>query len=316
MYAFFGRGSDYINNYVDCGSYYIGTTKTGLKFYFDKKYYNIVSLYHWKMNSDHIPVTCVDNKYVSIKKILFGNISLKHINGNKSDIREKNLIPTRGLKHDGKTFLNGYISIYMPEHKRAFDNGCVYEHVLVAEKMLNRELKETECVHHINHIRTDNRPENLMVFHTNKDHILFHAGNYAILLDDGSYVVDDKKIEYLYKYNNRTAEEIKNNVEDKGSVTVITYKRQIGKDLCPVCLKNMKSIKAKMCKECWDKEKSTNIPTKEELEKYIYDVSFEKIGKMYGVTGKNITKWCKKYNLPYRKKDMDKKLKERYSWNV
>lgn len=47
------------------------------------------------MNSDHIPVTYVDNKYVSIKKILFGNIPLKHINGNKSDIREENLIPIR-----------------------------------------------------------------------------------------------------------------------------------------------------------------------------------------------------------------------------
>ena len=45
--------------------------------------------------------------------------------------------------------LNGYECVYMPNHHKAFDNGCVYEHILKAEEKLKRELKDEEVVHHI-----------------------------------------------------------------------------------------------------------------------------------------------------------------------
>lgn len=57
----------------------------------------------------------------------------------------------------------GYVRIYCPMHKKANTWGYVYEHILVAEQTIKRELLSDEVVHHKNGIRWDNRPENLQV---------------------------------------------------------------------------------------------------------------------------------------------------------
>lgn len=62
-----------------------------------------------------------------------------------------------------------------------------------------------------------------------------------------------------------------------------------------------------MCINCYNTKKSKNIPPKEELEKLIYKESFTVIGRKYGVTDNSVRKWCKKYNLPYRTKDIHNK---------
>ena len=68
----------------------------------------------------------------------------------------------------------GYRMIRMPEHPRARTNGYVLEHILVAEKMLGRALKKGEVIHHLNHNRSDNRPENLKVYASHKEHWMEH----------------------------------------------------------------------------------------------------------------------------------------------
>src|SRR5690625_2403546 len=66
------------------------------------------------------------------------------------------------IKHKRKNH-NGYIEIYMPDHHRARGNGYVFKHIVIAEKMINRNIKPNEVVHHINEIKTDNRTSNLKV---------------------------------------------------------------------------------------------------------------------------------------------------------
>ena len=61
---------------------------------------------------------------------------------------------------------NGYVLVYSPGNPKATTAGYVTEHRLVMSNHLNRDLLDTENVHHINGCRTDNRIENLELWTT------------------------------------------------------------------------------------------------------------------------------------------------------
>lgn len=67
-----------------------------------------------------------------------------------------------------------YIRERAPNHPFADGEGRVQKHKLVLEKLLGRYLLPSEEAHHINLNRSDNRPENLILFINRSAHRRFH----------------------------------------------------------------------------------------------------------------------------------------------
>ena len=69
--------------------------------------------------------------------------------------------------------MNGYVYEWCPTHPYAL-YGMVMQHRLVMEVQLGRFLERKERVHHHNHTRNDNQPENLVLFANQAAHMRAH----------------------------------------------------------------------------------------------------------------------------------------------
>lgn len=107
----------------------------------------------------------------------------------------------RDLFENAQEGTKGYHWIYTmdPVHK-----GWTKEHQLIAEWVSGRKLGEDECVHHMNFIKTDNRPENLKVM-TNSDHNSYHTSiNNGVKwhIDNSEWIEKFKKNHAVYMRDN------------------------------------------------------------------------------------------------------------------
>lgn len=77
----------------------------------------------------------------------------------------------------------GYVLVRCPEHPNVPKDGYMFEHRLVWEATHGRLLERHLHVHHINGIRDDNRPENLVAL-TRAEHRRLHADESGPVSDE------------------------------------------------------------------------------------------------------------------------------------
>jgi len=75
---------------------------------------------------------------------------------------------------------NGYVHrLTNGDHSRAI-RGYVLDHILIAEHALGRPLTKPHEVHHVNGVKHDNRPENLVICEDRGYHLLLHKRTRAL----------------------------------------------------------------------------------------------------------------------------------------
>ena len=174
-----------------------------------------------------------------------------------------------------------YNRVVIPSHPRASKDGTVALHIVVAEYVLCRYLKDGEVVHHKDMDRHNNKPRNLMVFDSTFSHNRFHHGAKAIKLSDGSYTVDVKPKDFI------TCE--------------YTYSKRLYK--CERCGKYRVATRASnLCVDCYRMHvrETSKRPSKDELLKTVKSMkklNFCELGRMYGVSDNAVRKWFRFYNI-------------------
>ena len=101
----------------------------------------------------------------------------------------------------------GYRLIYKKGHPRANCRGHVFEHILVAEKVLGKPLPLGSEIHHVDENRSNNNKDNLIICEDRAYHFLLHRRKRAyIACGRVDWAIcpyckqyDDPKNMYIYK---------------------------------------------------------------------------------------------------------------------
>lgn len=85
----------------------------------------------------------------------------------------------RGKEHPnwkgGRIYSSGYVFVCKPEHHRSNRDGYVREHILVWEQVHGKPLPDGWIVHHLNGVKDDNKPKNLVGLPSKKHSLVLQA---------------------------------------------------------------------------------------------------------------------------------------------
>lgn len=99
----------------------------------------------------------------------------------------------------GETTSDGYIMVKQPSHPRARMHGYVFKHIIIWEQTHNRLLPPGWVVHHLNGIRSDNRPENLIALPDRKHKRVLAAKAQKIKELESKLARAEREIESLHQ---------------------------------------------------------------------------------------------------------------------
>jgi len=117
---------------------------------------------------------------------------------------------------------NGYKRIHVSGHPRADRYGRVFEHIVVWEQEHNACLLLWGRIHHRNHVKTDNRPENLEAM-MHRDHPRLHHLGVKRSPEVGMKISAKKKgVPQSLEANKKRSEKL------KGRVFSLEHRRKIG----------------------------------------------------------------------------------------
>ncbi len=167
---------------------------------------------------------------------------------------------------------NGYVMIQTVEscespNEPMFDE-LVYEHREVAEEMIDRPLKEGEVVHHLDSRRSNNSPENLLVL-SGPMHAKLHSW------------LDKNTIKPNPEYEERTK---------LGCIRCLVCEKPINSDF-KFCSKEHSILYQT------EADKRYKHPSKEELEKLVWEKPTVQVAKDFNVSDKAIENLCKKLEV-------------------
>lgn len=120
-------------------------------------------------------------------------------------------------------------------------------------------------------------------------------------------VETDMSIQAIAKQFNMTIESITNinrghSWHNEDSVYPLRDTRKKTYYYCPQCGKRLSCKYSKLCRQCDSKRQSTlqGFPGIETFTSDIYKYSAKELSEKYGVTTTTISRWAKRYNIPFR----------------
>jgi hypothetical protein len=168
------------------------------------------------------------------------------------------------MDHKKRFESKGYVFIHTDERDENGELIYKQEHRIVAEDMLGRRLKEGEVVHHMDEVRNNNYPDNLLVL---------------------SAPMHNKLHEWMKKH----------------TITPNDYQAARLEQGCTRCENCEYPVNPgyRFCSHNCEKFSLRRVerPSKEELAQLLWEKPTTKIAEDYGVSDVAVSKWAKTYEI-------------------